>query len=179
MNLSNLLTCSPMNNRIRLSDMPVFKEKPRTELDDLLLEMSEAVSYQIKFLNKKFGNFGMKKVIFKDVRGIQFPTGEIEILMPYFEMNPRLRYEFNNLTGEFYITKVKNRVLYKKVITDLSDVMGKGLEYEKVGVLTEKGFAYAVRNENLPCLYFNNSYSLKNDLATCMTNVMYKSIELD
>lgn len=179
MNLSNLLTCSPMNNRIRLSDMPLLKEKARTELDDLLLEMSEAVSYQMRFLNKKFGNYGIKKVIFKDVRGIQFPNGEIEILMPYFELNPRLRYEFNNLTGEFYITKVKNRVLYKKILKDLSDVAGKDLEYEKAGVLTEKGFGYSVRNENLPCLYFNNSYSLKDDLANCMNNVMFKSVGLD
>jgi len=179
MSLSNLLTCSPMNNRIKLTDMPTLREKARTELDDFLLEMSEAVSYQIKFLNKKFGNYGLKKVIFKDVRGIHFPTGEIEVLIPYFEMNPRLRYEFDNVTGEFYITKVKNRILYKKVLTDLSDVAGKGLEYEKVGILTEKGFGYAVRNETLPCLYFNNSYSLKNDMANCMANVMFKSIGLD
>lgn len=178
MSLSSLLTCSPMNNRIKLSDMPVLKEKPRTELDDLLLELSEAVSYQIKFLNKKFGTFGLKKATFKDVRGLQFPNGELEVLIPYFEMNPRIRYEFNNLTGEFYITKVKNRVLFKKTLKDL-DITGRGLEYEKVGILTEKGFNFAVRNENLPCLYFNNSYSLKEDLANCMNNVLYKTIGLD
>lgn len=167
-----------MNNRIKLSEMPVLKEKPRTELDDLLLELSEAVSYQIKFLNKKFGNFGLKKVIYKDVRGLQFPNGELEVIIPYFELNPRLRYEFNNLTGEFYITKIKNRVLFKKTLKDL-DVVGRGLEYEKVGVLTEKGFNFAFKNENLPCLYFNNSYSLKDDLANCMNNVMYKTIGID
>jgi len=178
MSLSSLLTCSPMNNRIKLSEMPVLKEKPRTELDDLLLELSEAVSYQIKFLNKKFGNFGLKKVIYKDVRGLQFPNGELEVIIPYFELNPRLRYEFNNLTGEFYITKIKNRVLFKKTLKDL-DVVGRGLEYEKVGVLTEKGFNFAFKNENLPCLYFNNSYSLKDDLANCMNNVMYKTIGID
>lgn len=178
MSLSSLLTCSPMNNRIKLSEMPVLKEKPRTELDDLLLELSEAVSYQIKFLNKKFGNFGLKKVVYKDVRGLQFPNGELEVIIPYFELNPRLRYEFNNLTGEFYITKIKNRVLFKKTLKDL-DVVGRGLEYEKVGVLTEKGFNFAFKNENLPCLYFNNSYSLKDDLANCMNNVMYKTIGID